>query len=522
MISWMRLGDHVLDLSAEEGARVVALGFVAGARTAGEALAAGVGEEPLHDFRVAVRRLRSALRMFRPWLQGGDGIRPRHEKRLRRIGRSTNEARDAESQLAWLATKEDAVSSPRQRVGYERAVARFEAQARLGRESTGAAAERYPRAADRLERRLGTYERKVSADGEAGTSFAGALASLIGDQIAVLSERMNAIAGASDQETTHRARIEGKCLRYVLEPLRGHRGVDASEAIERLKRLQGLLGDLHDTHVLAGVLRELLADAAADRARQLHSAVYEHGAAGGARLGVPRANPLPGLLALVRLVRDRRDALYAQLEREWRAGEMKALAAGVRTLAVALEARAGGKVEHERRFLLAALPPKVADDHGVEIVLGWLPGSGVRERVRRVRGPDGERYWRALDRGSGAVRFGTEEETTRHVFDALWPLTDDRRIAKRRHSVHEGSRVWEIDAFVDRDLVVAGVALPVGARDVSLPDWLRPFVLRDVTDDPAYLDENLSATPGAPAPPELDAERLLTTGAIESSAPPAG
>jgi CHAD domain-containing protein/CYTH domain-containing protein len=521
MIFWMRLGDHVLDLSAEEGARVVALGFVAGARTAAEALAAGVGEEPLHDFRVAVRRLRSALRMFRPWLQGGGGIRPRHEKRLRKIGRSTNEARDAETQLAWLATQEDALASTRQRVGYERAVARFEAQAHLGRESIAAAAQRYRRAADRLERRLRTYEREVSSDGEAGTSFAGALASIIGDQFAVLSETVNAIAGVSDQETTHRARIEGKCLRYVLEPLRGHRGVDASEAIERLKRLQDVLGELHDAHVLAGTLRELLTDAAAERARQLHAAVLEHGASRGAKWDAPRANPLPGLRALVRLVRDRRDALFAQLDREWRAGGMNALAAEVRTLAAALETRAGGKIEHERRFLLAALPPKVAD-HGVEIVLGWLPGSRVRERVRRVRGPDGERYWRALERSASAMRFETEEETTQSFFDALWPLTDDRRVAKRRHSVHEGSLVWEIDAFVDRDLVVAGVALPVGATDVSLPDWLRPFVLRDVTDDPAYLDENLSATPGAPPPLERDAERFVTTGAMEPSAPPAG
>ncbi len=87
-----------MDRSAEEGARVVALGLLAEAGGAAEALASGAGDEPLHDFRVALRRLRSALRTFRPWLE--DSVRPRQEKRLKKIARSTNEERDAEVQLA--------------------------------------------------------------------------------------------------------------------------------------------------------------------------------------------------------------------------------------------------------------------------------------------------------------------------------------------------------------------------------------------------------------------------------------
>ncbi len=472
----------------------MALGLLAEAKAAADGLAAAAGDEPLHDFRVAVRRLRSALRTFRPWLE--DSIRPRHEKRLKRIARSTNEARDAEVQLAWLATKRDALASARQRVGFDLLVARFEARAH-GDPDAARVAERHRRAADELQRRLGTYERKVEPGGEAGATFGGVLASLVGDQVAALSERMDAIRDPSDQAAVHRARIEGKRLRYLLEPLRGYPRADASEVIGHLKRLQDVLGDLHDAHVLAGELRAALVDAAAERARQLHAAVYAHGASDAAIRDRLRASPRPGLLALVRLVRERRDALHADLEREWRAGGMDALAAEARAIAAALEARAGGKLEHERKLLLAALPPKAAEDEGVEITQGWLPGARLRERIRRVRSRDGERYWRGLERGAGAARFEAEEETTREVFDALWPLTDGRRVAKRRHRVQEGSLVWEIDEFTDRGLVLAEIELPARATDVPLPDWLRPLVVRDVTDDPAYLNENLAATPGA-------------------------
>jgi CHAD domain-containing protein/CYTH domain-containing protein len=491
----MRIDARTVDLSAEEGARVVALGLLSEASEAADRLVSGGDEEVLHDFRVALRRLRSALRAFRPWLEGS--VRPRREKTLKKIARSTNEARDAEVQLAWLQTNRVALASERQRVGLDLLVERFEARARGGPDPARVA-ERYRRAAEKLQRRLRTYERDVDAVAVAGTSFGGVLAALVGDQAQALRERMVAIRGASDQEGVHRARIEGKRLRYLLEPLRGHRHADASESIEHLKRLQNVLGDLHDSHVLAGDLREALVDAAAERARQLHAIVFSGDASDAAMRDLRPKSPRAGLLALARLVRERRDALNADLEREWRAGGLDALLGEVRAVAASLEARAGGKLERERKYLLAGLPPRAPEGEVVEIAQGWLPGARLRERLRRVIGAEGERYWRAVKQGAGLTRFETEEETTREVFEALWPLTDGRRVAKKRHRVRDGSLTWEIDEFTDRDLIVAEVELPPRATDVDLPDWLRPLVVRDVTDDPAFLNENLATTQGAP------------------------
>src|SRR6266702_3511109 len=108
-LTTMQREQELIDRSAEEGARVVALGLLSDADQAARALELQDDDEALHDFRVALRRLRSVLRAFRPWLAGT--VRRKHEKRLKRLGRGTNAARDAEVQLAWLSSEREALAS---------------------------------------------------------------------------------------------------------------------------------------------------------------------------------------------------------------------------------------------------------------------------------------------------------------------------------------------------------------------------------------------------------------------------
>jgi adenylate cyclase len=58
--------------------------------------------------------------------------------------------------------------------------------------------------------------------------------------------------------------------------------------------------------------------------------------------------------------------------------------------------------------------------------------------------------------------------------------------------VAEGSLVWEIDVFSDRDLVLAEIELPADDTAVNLPPWLAPHVVREVTDEAAYVNLNLA------------------------------
>ncbi len=503
----MEIDEAVIDRSAEESARHVALALLAEADDAARRLTAGGDEEALHDFRVALRRTRSTLRAFRPWLKGS--VDRKMERRLRRLARSTNDARDAEVGLRWIADQHSALGD-RQRSAVDCLTRRLEARRAAWAHDQPDVLARYDRTARKLGERLRTYRARIEASARP-TSYGSALASGVAEHLATLREDVAAIGGSTDEENVHRARIEGKKLRYLLEPLRGNRHADSRPMVKSLRQLQDVLGDLHDCHRLAAEIAAALIDAAVDRARDLHAAAYERGASGERLRDELRGGPRAGLLALDRALLARREALFARLDGEWRAGGLDALAGELEALAARLEARAGGRIENERKYLLSGVPPRAAEVSPVHIAQGWLPGERVRERIRRVSGVEGDRYWRGIKQGAGPQRLESEEEIGREVFEAFWPLTEGRRLDKRRHRVNDGHLTWEIDDFEGRDLVVAEVELPAQDVEAAFPDWLRPFVVRDVTEEPAYLNYNL-ALERAPSPavgpqPERDASR---------------
>jgi CYTH domain-containing protein len=146
-----------------------------------------------------------------------------------------------------------------------------------------------------------------------------------------------------------------------------------------------------------------------------------------------------------------------------------------------------------RKYLLNAMPSLA----GLEVVehrldQGYIPGDRLAERVRRIRTADGTRWVRTVKLGTGVSRIEVEEDTTERIFRALWRLTRGHRVRKRRYSVRVGDRVWEIDRFRDRRLVLAEVELPTEDAVVEIPEWLRPVLVREVTGDPAYVNLNLA------------------------------
>ena len=515
----MHPSDDVVDRSAEEGVRVVGLGLLADADDAARRLHEGTDPDALHDFRVGLRRARTALRAFRPWL----GERPprKLEKKLKRLAKATNAQRDAEVQIEWLESKRELLAPNRRGAGLEYLVDWIRTHAD-GIDAQELVA-RYRRASQKLARALGTYTRRVEPDPSGQVAFGATMAALLRDQLEVLRQRLDAIQDALDEKATHSARIAAKRLRYLMEPLRGNRHADTREAVKHLKQLQDVLGDLHDAHVLAHEIEDALASAEAERARRLHAAVYGPRDGSATIRAASSGGPRRGLLTILELVRERRDALFADLDRSWRHDRLDLLGAEVHALESALEARAGGKLERERKYLLAAVPPQALESPTVDIDQGWLPGTQLRERIRRVADADGERFWRGLKQGSGEARIEAEEETTGEVFAVLWPLTEGRRVSKRRRKVpDDAGLVWEIDEFTDRELVLAEVELPAGTAGVALPEWLRPLVQREVTDDPAFRNENLAAAHPPPGHHEEPPSHDGGAGDVSSSPPPAG
>ena len=149
--------------------------------------------------------------------------------------------------------------------------------------------------------------------------------------------------------------------------------------------------------------------------------------------------------------------------------------------------------EIERKYLLRGRPPRTVGAPSVEIDQGYIPGERIRERVRRARGANDVRYYRTIKMGAGIQRIEIEEEAPEEFFQAVWPLTVGRRVHKRRYLVDDSGLVWEIDEFLDRpSLWLAELELTHADQKVTIPEWLAPFLEREVTDDPSYTNRALA------------------------------
>jgi CHAD domain-containing protein/CYTH domain-containing protein len=386
------------------------------------------------------------------------------------VAGATGEGRDLEVTTAWLRDLRDELA-PEERPGVDLLLARADARARRAAKRMDAAFARpWPRLRKRLADRLSWYRVEVAADAPPGGPAAGAvLASLVGAAADALADALAEVRSVADQEEAHRARIAGKRLRYLLEPVAAALP-GAAEAGKRLKGLQDTLGRMHDAHVL-------LAETAHARASVVDGA---------------QPDPRPGLRAVADVLAGERERTFARFREEWMEGGAAALAEAVGEVRRLLDAYARPDVEVERKYLLKRLPRMPAGAVKKEVEQGWIPGARLLERVRRVREGGTERYYRTVKLGSGVARLEMEEETTRDVFLRLWALTRGRRVRKTRWAVPDGAVTWEVDRFRGRRLVLAEVELERPDAPVRFPPWLARLVVREVTDEPDYVNYNLA------------------------------
>lgn len=476
----------LLDRPTTDAAREIARGRLADAAVALDRLRDRKDTEALHDFRVAVRRLRSVLRAYRRWL--GRAAARKVRRRFRSLAMTTNDGRDAEVQLTWLELQRPALARV-ERAGLNWLVRRR----RTTKQEGYRAARRHVRADFR--KAAAALERRLDALDTTHSPLRRTLAALLREHAADLEAKLAAIRGADDRERVHAARISAKRLRYLIEPLRDDEDA-LKPLVSRLKDLQDLLGDLHDTHVLDAELLAALETAAAEKAHRLRALALEGNDDAVQR--ERRRDERLGLVALAARAQDDRDGLFAALTERWLQDGGRGFFRDVADAAVAIEHPHDLPVERERKYLLRALPEATREATAVDIEQGWLPGDRLRERLRRTRDDLGDRFYRTVKLGAGVERIEIEEETTEAVFTAMWPLTDGCRIAKRRYRIPAGDLTWEIDDFPGRALVLAEVELPRPDTDVTLPEWLAPYVEKEVTGDPAYL--NLTLASGGASP----------------------
>lgn len=449
-----------LDDDAQRGARVVALGLLDRVRAERTRLADTEDKSALHDFRVAVRRLRSWLEVRRVLPRRLESRRVR--RLLRRLAKATNQSRDDEVFAEWLSAERDTLAT-RNRAAADWLLSRVTRHRERVERSLSEEVERdLDRAGSLLERQLARYV--VSHDvarGSLAVPFATALSGLVRAGTARLRRRLRAVQGPEDDTTIHSARIAAKQVRYQLDAVAAVTP-GAKACVTRLKALQDVLGDHHDAHLWMGAVREAIATA-------------------------PRAAVRQGLEAIAVRAEQRGAERFSKLKADWLTGE-PALFTALGALADGLAARGREGMEVERKYLLHRLPPRMPRGTAHRIDQGYVPGERIVERVRRVRTGPRVQYFRTMKAGRGVARIEVEEACSPALFAALWTLTKGRRVRKRRHDVRDGELTWSIDEFTDRkkQLVLAEVELPSSETDVAFPAWLARQVVREVTDEPAF------------------------------------
>jgi CHAD domain-containing protein len=340
--------EDLLERPAEEAVRRIALGHLEAATVAKPRVFDPEDEEGLHDFRVAVRRLRSVLRAYSDVLEGAVGKKLR--RRLRDVARSTGGGRDAEVARAWLASQRPRLSR-RHRAGLDWALGRLDR--RLGESAAPirGGVGGFEAVADRLHGRLVVYTAEVRLEPRREDTFSAALAARLERYAPALAKRLTAVAGPGDQAAAHRARLAAKRLRYLVEAATPAEPA-ARALVARLKGLQDLLGELHDAHVLEAELAAWVEEAAAEQARGLLAVAL---ASPGDDVPSPPRRPwevVRSLIAVARVNRGRRDELFAALESKWlSAAGREAFEAQVAELLAAL---GGGEAADAE----AAAPPE--------------------------------------------------------------------------------------------------------------------------------------------------------------------
>ena len=315
-----RLGPALLGKPAQHTVRVVARALLEDVLAA-HARFENDESDALHDLRVALRRLRSWMRAFRPELS--DTVRGRTRRKLHALASATNEARDDEVTLAFIERQTDL--PPRTRAAVRDIVGRLEKvcndhsrgiRRTLGRElrkTTHALAEELD----------SWWERHRLDDSATVRPTSVVFAEAIRDQERRMGAALERIGGAEKADDVHRARIAAKRLRYLLEPLGEEFGV--SDSVRQLRSLQRQLGDARDAHRIATrLIREIGEHAAREaRGRALRSAGL-----------VPAddaepSRPIGSRAALTELARRAevaRASAYAEFSAHWTEVELAAFA----------------------------------------------------------------------------------------------------------------------------------------------------------------------------------------------------
>lgn len=256
--------------------------------------------ECVHRMRVASRRLRARLRVFKPLLPAHRAAK--WAKDVRRLTRALGEARDTDVQLEFLATFKAGIDNRRERDGITRLELRLSQHRQREQTKVLKALQRMSAKSvlDEMGRVLS--EKRIAAQMEPGADRPSA--DSLGRARAAVAARIMEflsfgvfIPDRARVRELHQMRIAAKRLRYTMEIFEPWFPESLPKEIRQIKAVQEVLGDIHDADVWTVFLPDFL-----ERERSRATEFY------GKPRGVSRLRPGLDLLA-----RDRADFR----ERRW-------------------------------------------------------------------------------------------------------------------------------------------------------------------------------------------------------------
>jgi CYTH domain-containing protein/CHAD domain-containing protein len=153
--------------------------------------------------------------------------------------------------------------------------------------------------------------------------------------------------------------------------------------------------------------------------------------------------------------------------------------------------------EIERKFLLAASPAATPTRAAARIEQGYVAlGERTEVRLRRA----GTQMTMTAKRGHGESRDEHEIALYKEQFEALWPLTDGRRLIKRRHllPLGEDGLTAEVDVYEGALAGLRTVEVEFSSAEQSQAFEPPPWFGAELTGDPTYANQSL-ASHGLPA-----------------------
>jgi len=104
----------------------------------------------------------------------------------------------------------------------------------------------------------------------------------------------------------------------------------------------------------------------------------------------------------------------------------------------------------------------------------------------------GDKYYQTVKSGKGLIREETEIELSSNQFELLWPLTESKRLEKRRYEINYKKHLLELDVYKGdlKNLATVEVEFmtETASNEFIAPAWFGS----EITGYDRYKNKNLA------------------------------